>query len=88
MALTLVPKKYKRTGLLGLGDGPPSQIAGVFQRVTYDAPPVLCDKPRCGSRDIRQDLEEPRRYFCWECHSDWFIVQAPWRRVSHARMAP
>lgn len=78
MALMLVPKKYKRMGLLGLGEAPPAQVAGVIQRVAYDAPPAICDK--CQSREIVQDHQEPRRYFCFSCSSDWFIVDTPWRR--------
>jgi len=38
MSLMLVPKKYKRTGLLGLGEHPPTQVTGVIQRVAYDPP--------------------------------------------------
>lgn len=79
MGLTLVtPKKYKRTGLLGLGERPPPQVVGVIQRVAYEAPPLLCDK--CGSRDIASDPIEARRYSCFQCGSDWWLVEAPWRR--------
>lgn len=76
----LVPKKYNQTGLLGLGEQRPTQVAGVMQRVAYDAPPTICDKFGCGSRNIQQDLVDRRRYYCLDCHADWFIVVAPWRR--------
>lgn len=80
MGLTLVTRKqYKRTGLLGLGERPPTQVAGVLQRVVYDGPPTQCDK--CQSRDIAADPVEPRRYTCFQCGSDWFIVETPWRRT-------
>ena len=81
----LVPKKYKRTGLLGLGEHPPTQVTGVIQRVAYD-PPERCDK--CGGRDISTDPMDLRRYSCFQCGQDFFLVEAPWRRVTHARMAP
>ena len=82
MALSVV-RKYKQTGLLGLGEAPPRQIHGVRQCVTYETPDT-CDK--CGSRMMHQDVMEPRRYVCFDCSADCFLVEAPWR-IGHARVA-
>lgn len=78
MALALVPKRYKQHGLTGLGEGLPTQVRGVIQRIAYEVPET-CDK--CGSKDIHADPLDARRYACFQCASDWFIVETPWRRL-------
>ena len=73
MAVAYVPKRrYKGMGLLGLGQTVPTRIWGTEQCAAFAAP-ERCD--HCGSR-VFEDRVELRRFYCWGCSRDWFLVRS------------
>jgi len=66
-------KRYRVMGLLHLGELPPSRIDGVAQRVAFSRP-MECYK--CGSREIFDDGLESRRWYCFSCGADGFLVRS------------
>lgn len=65
-------KRYRVMGLLHLGELPPTPTEGVVQRAALYRP-TECDK--CGSREVFDDILEPRRWYCYCCGADGFVVR-------------
>ena len=77
MALTAATRRRRGRqgigfmGLLGLGDKPPQRVPGVRHHAVY-ARPEWCAK--CGGVNVSDDSRDPRRSFCFDCGSDFFLV--------------